>query len=289
MRWSSSLPAYEPYARELAREKGLEERTSFNVVDLLEEPAAVSRRTSVAPQPCRLLLARRRRARATAGRLARRALHPELSARRGGAGRGIACYERRSSGSCAARIAVYVHSPGVSLVRCREAGGLHVVRGRPSGRLGVRSRCDVPREQARAVPAAVGAAADRASFPCTSSSSGTGSSSVSASTRATSSGSSTRTTTECATSARARGSPRCSPVWRTDGWTSLVEGGDRFRLVGAEHHRPELPPGEVSPSRSRCEEQVLRAGIDPTGARPLRRLHGSREATSTCPPRRIQR
>jgi magnesium-protoporphyrin O-methyltransferase len=34
------VAAFEPYARELAREKGLEERTSFRVVDLLEEPAA---------------------------------------------------------------------------------------------------------------------------------------------------------------------------------------------------------------------------------------------------------
>ena len=33
--------AYEPYARELARERGLEERTSFRVVDVLEEPEAV--------------------------------------------------------------------------------------------------------------------------------------------------------------------------------------------------------------------------------------------------------
>ena len=35
------VPAYEPYARELAREKGLEGRTSFRVVDILEEPDAV--------------------------------------------------------------------------------------------------------------------------------------------------------------------------------------------------------------------------------------------------------
>jgi hypothetical protein len=35
------VAAYEPYARELARERGLEERTSFRVVDLLEEPTAV--------------------------------------------------------------------------------------------------------------------------------------------------------------------------------------------------------------------------------------------------------
>ncbi len=32
--------AYEPYARELARERGIEERTSFRVADVLEEPDA---------------------------------------------------------------------------------------------------------------------------------------------------------------------------------------------------------------------------------------------------------
>ena len=35
------VAAYEPYARELARERGLEERTSFRVVDVLEEPDTV--------------------------------------------------------------------------------------------------------------------------------------------------------------------------------------------------------------------------------------------------------
>jgi hypothetical protein len=35
------VAAYEPYARELARERGLEERTSFRVLDVLEEPDAV--------------------------------------------------------------------------------------------------------------------------------------------------------------------------------------------------------------------------------------------------------
>ena len=33
--------SYEPYARELARERGLEERTSFRVADVLEAPDAV--------------------------------------------------------------------------------------------------------------------------------------------------------------------------------------------------------------------------------------------------------
>lgn len=36
------VASYEPYARELARERGLEERTSFRVADVLEEPDAVA-------------------------------------------------------------------------------------------------------------------------------------------------------------------------------------------------------------------------------------------------------
>jgi hypothetical protein len=36
------VAAYEPYARELARERGLEDRTSFKVADVLEEPEAVA-------------------------------------------------------------------------------------------------------------------------------------------------------------------------------------------------------------------------------------------------------
>jgi magnesium-protoporphyrin O-methyltransferase len=35
------VAAYEPYARELARERGLEEQMSFRVADVLEEPDAV--------------------------------------------------------------------------------------------------------------------------------------------------------------------------------------------------------------------------------------------------------
>jgi len=35
------VSAYEPYARELAHERGLEDRTSFRVADLLEDPGAV--------------------------------------------------------------------------------------------------------------------------------------------------------------------------------------------------------------------------------------------------------
>lgn len=36
------VSAYGPYAQELAREKGLEDRTSFRVADLLEQPDAVA-------------------------------------------------------------------------------------------------------------------------------------------------------------------------------------------------------------------------------------------------------
>jgi hypothetical protein len=36
------VSSYEPYARELAREKGLEARTAFHVVDILEEPDRVA-------------------------------------------------------------------------------------------------------------------------------------------------------------------------------------------------------------------------------------------------------
>jgi magnesium-protoporphyrin O-methyltransferase len=36
------VPAYEPYARELAHEKGLESRSTFRVADILDEPEAVA-------------------------------------------------------------------------------------------------------------------------------------------------------------------------------------------------------------------------------------------------------
>ncbi len=35
------VPAWEPYARELARERGIEERTSFRIADVLEQPESV--------------------------------------------------------------------------------------------------------------------------------------------------------------------------------------------------------------------------------------------------------
>ena len=66
--------AYEPYARELAREKGLEGRTSFRVVDILDRPDAVesadivvlNRVVCCSPEGVALA--------AAAGRLARRTL-----------------------------------------------------------------------------------------------------------------------------------------------------------------------------------------------------------------------
>jgi magnesium-protoporphyrin O-methyltransferase len=36
------VPAWEPYARELAREKGLEQRIEFRVADVIEEPGGVA-------------------------------------------------------------------------------------------------------------------------------------------------------------------------------------------------------------------------------------------------------
>ena len=35
------VSAWEPYARELARERGIEDRTSFRVADVLESPESV--------------------------------------------------------------------------------------------------------------------------------------------------------------------------------------------------------------------------------------------------------
>jgi hypothetical protein len=68
------VPAYEPFASELAREKGLEGRTAFRVVDILERPDAVApadivvlnRVVCCSPDGVALT--------AAAGRLARRAL-----------------------------------------------------------------------------------------------------------------------------------------------------------------------------------------------------------------------
>jgi magnesium-protoporphyrin O-methyltransferase len=41
------VSGYEPYARELARDKGLEARTRFRVADIMEEPERVARATIV--------------------------------------------------------------------------------------------------------------------------------------------------------------------------------------------------------------------------------------------------
>ncbi len=86
------VPAWEPYARELARERGIEERTSFRVADILESPESVEQADRRALEPRRLLFARRHRPRG-AGR-ASRAAHPrpQLSA-------GCALGSRRASAS----------------------------------------------------------------------------------------------------------------------------------------------------------------------------------------------
>ena len=68
------VSSYEPYARELAREKGFEARTTFHVVDILEEPDSVAPadvvvlNRVVCCSPDGIALA------AAAGRLARQAL-----------------------------------------------------------------------------------------------------------------------------------------------------------------------------------------------------------------------
>ena len=68
------VPAYEPYAHELAQERGLDGRTSFHVVDILDEPDAVEPadivvlNRVVCCSPDGVALA------AAAGRLARRTL-----------------------------------------------------------------------------------------------------------------------------------------------------------------------------------------------------------------------
>ena len=74
------VAAFEPYARELARERGLEERTSFRIVDVLEEPEAVEPADVVAHEPRRLLLAGRRRARPPRGRARAAHARPQLPA-----------------------------------------------------------------------------------------------------------------------------------------------------------------------------------------------------------------
>jgi len=121
------VSAYEPYARELAREKGLEGRTSFHVADILEEPDAVEPadvvilNRVVCCSPDGVALA------AAAGRLARQALvlsfPRDLFWVRAGVG-------MLNAGLWLTRnpFRVYVHRPA-ALFAAAEAEGVHVGEG----------------------------------------------------------------------------------------------------------------------------------------------------------------
>jgi magnesium-protoporphyrin O-methyltransferase len=118
------VSSYEPYAFELARERGVEERHSYRVADLLDEPDAVepadvvvlNRVVCCSPDGIELA--------ATAARLARRALllsYPRDAAR-ARIGIGVLNF-----GQWALRrsFRAFVHSPG-ALRAAAEAHGLRV-------------------------------------------------------------------------------------------------------------------------------------------------------------------
>jgi hypothetical protein len=121
--------SYEPYARELARDRGLESRSSFRVADVLEEPAAVdpaevvllNRVVCCSPDGVRLA--------GVAGRLARRTLVLSFPRDRRLVRAGVRLanawlWLRRRS------FRVFFHPPA-ALVRAVEAEGLRLVdRGR---------------------------------------------------------------------------------------------------------------------------------------------------------------
>lgn len=121
------VSAYEPYARELARDKGLEGRTSFHVVDILEEPDAVEQadvvilNRVVCCSPDGVALA------AAAGRLARQALVLSFPrdlfwVRAGVRMLNAGLWLTRNS------FRVYVHRPA-ALFAAAEAEGVHVGEG----------------------------------------------------------------------------------------------------------------------------------------------------------------
>ena len=121
------VSAYEPYARELAREKGLEGRTSFHVADILEEPDAVEPadvvilNRVVCCSPDGVALA------AAAGRLARQALVLSFPrdlfwVRAGVRMLNAGLWLTRNS------FRVYVHRPA-ALFAAAEAEGVHVGEG----------------------------------------------------------------------------------------------------------------------------------------------------------------
>jgi hypothetical protein len=117
------VSAWEPYARDLARERGLEERTSFRVADVLDEPAAVEPadvvvlNRVVCCSPDGVALAAR------AAALTRRSL--VLSFPRDAlwvrAGLGLVNLAMRIAGGS---FRVFVHSP-TALAAVAEAEGLH--------------------------------------------------------------------------------------------------------------------------------------------------------------------
>ena len=121
------VSAWEPYARELARERGLETRTSFHVVDILEEPDRVEPadvvvlNRVVCCSPDGVALA------AAAGQLARRALvlsfpRDVLWVRGGVRILNVGLWLMRNP------FRVYVHRPAM-LFAAAEAGGVHVREG----------------------------------------------------------------------------------------------------------------------------------------------------------------
>jgi magnesium-protoporphyrin O-methyltransferase len=121
------VSAWEPFARELARERGLETRTSFHVVDILEEPDRVEPadvvvlNRVVCCSPDGVALA------AAAGKLARRALvlsfpRDVLWVRAGVRILNVGLWLMRNP------FRVYVHRPA-TLFAAAEAGGVHVREG----------------------------------------------------------------------------------------------------------------------------------------------------------------
>ena len=121
------VSAYEPYARELARERGLEARTTFRVVDVLEQPDAVQPadvvvlNRVVCCSPDGVALA------GAAGGLARRALVLSFPRDVFWVRAGVRIL---NAGFWLMRnpFRVYVHRPA-ALFAAAEAGGVHVREG----------------------------------------------------------------------------------------------------------------------------------------------------------------
>ena len=121
------VQAYEPYARQLARETGLVDRTSFRIVDILEEPDVVepadivvlNRVVCCSPDGVDLA--------AAAARLARRTLvlsfpRDVIWVRVGISLLNASFWLRRSP------FRAYVHRPNALLAAVKQ-GGLHIAEG----------------------------------------------------------------------------------------------------------------------------------------------------------------